>query len=81
MRSAYFGTQAALRTGDCYIGPIQPHSWSATPMLIGLATPPIADPRPDTRSFSVVLRSCGAVTSSRHLHCRAPKLSTEERLS
>ena len=39
------------------------------------------DPRPDMRSLSGVPRSRGAVRSNRQLHCRAPKLSTEERLS
>ena len=81
MRNAYFGMSAALRTGDCYIVPVQPRSWAATLMVIGLATPPIADPRPDTRSPSGVPRSHGAVRNSRQLHCQAPKLSTEERLS
>ena len=61
--TAYFSTSAALRTGGYYIRPVQPRSWSATPMLIGMAMPPIADPHPDTRSLSGVPRSRGAVRS------------------
>ena len=56
MRNVYFGTSAALRTGGYYIGPVQPCNWLATPMLIEPATPPIADPRPDTGSLSVMPR-------------------------
>ena len=81
MHNEYFGTLVALRTGGYYIGPVQPCSWSATPMLIGMATPPIDDPRPDTHSLLGVQLSHGVARSSRQLPYRAPKLSTEERLS
>ena len=57
MRNTYFGTSAALRTGAYYIGPVQPRNWSATPMLMGLATLLIADPRPKIPKSPKILKS------------------------
>ena len=62
MCSAYFGMSATLRTGDCYIGPVQPRSWSTTPMADWADN--AADHR-STSGYAFSLRSVAIAWSSK----------------
>ena len=64
MCNTYYCTSVALSTGDYYIEPVQPHNWSATPMLIGQAMPPIADRR-STSGYAFSLGSVVIAWSSK----------------